>query len=268
MSPTTLLPPPRPARLKSASTKPTPGTAAPPTAVPPRQPQHGLRQPQYGLNQPIGGPDGGAGLLPDPAGWPTLVRITVDQYHEWIESGLLPTNPTVELIDGLLVRKDRSHVGENPMSIGDGHRFSVGRLGRLDARAAAGGCFVQTQQPVAIPTLNEPEPDAAFIRGTDLDYVGRKPGPADVTCVVEVSDASLATDRRVKLPAYAAAGIPQAVIVNLRDDVIEDYRDPTPDGYGLPTVRRRGETVTFVLAHGATLVVDVAELLPPPRPAD
>ena len=37
-----------------------------------------------------------------------LIGLTVDQYHEFIDNGTIPEDPTTELLDGLLVRKDRS----------------------------------------------------------------------------------------------------------------------------------------------------------------
>lgn len=190
------------------------------------------------------------------------MRITVKQYEEWIGRGILPTDPTVELIDGLLARKDRSHAGENPMSIGSDHRFSVGRCAKLDARASAGGSFVQSQQPVVLHVINEPEPDAAFVRGTDDDFRSRNPTAADVTCVVEVADSSLRTDRTTKLLLSCAAAIPQYVIINLVDREIEDHRDPAPTGYAGRTVLLPGEVVSFLLADGSSLDVPVSELLP------
>ncbi len=51
-------------------------------------------------------------------------------------------------------------------------------------------------------------------------------------CVVDVADASLRRDRTVKLTAYAAAGIPMFVIVNLVDDQVELYA-PQPGGRGV-----------------------------------
>jgi hypothetical protein len=38
--------------------------------------------------------------------------ISVDQYHRVIDSGILPEDSSVELLHGLLVRKDRSSPGK------------------------------------------------------------------------------------------------------------------------------------------------------------
>ena len=51
-----------------------------------------------------------------------IVPLTVDQYHRMIEAAILPEGEPIELIDGLLVRKDRSAVGADPMTVGHAHR--------------------------------------------------------------------------------------------------------------------------------------------------
>ena len=44
--------------------------------------------------------------------------------------------------------------------------------------------------------------------------------------MIEVADSSLGLDRTTKLGIYAAAGIPQYVIVNLPERVVEVYTVP------------------------------------------
>jgi Uma2 family endonuclease len=57
------------------------------------------------------------------------------------------------------------------------------------------------------------------------------PRPADVYLLVEVSDSTLGKDRTVKLPLYAAYGIPELWIVNLVDKQIEVYTEPHGNEY-------------------------------------
>ena len=124
----------------------------------------------------------------------TIVPWTVDRYHRAIASGLLVEDAALELIDGFIVRKDRAKAGGDPMTVGDRHRVAVLRLARLAPALEPLGCFLQTQQPIALPPLNEPEPDAAVIRGRIDDYLERPPSAPEVTGVVEVSDSSLSRD--------------------------------------------------------------------------
>ena len=207
-------------------------------------------------------PFGGGGVIPDPPGGPPLFRIRVQQYDAWIELGFLPTDPMIELVDGLLVLKDRSHSGEDPMSVGIDHRYTVEKVRDQKPKVEPSGSTLQSQQPVIIPGFDEPEPDAAILNGTSDTYRRRKPTATDVTCVVEVADSSLQIDRTTKLAIYAAAGIPQYVILNLVDGQVEDHRDPGPAGYARRAVLQRGEVIGFVLADGSTLDVQVDELLP------
>ena len=59
------------------------------------------------------------------------------------------------------------------------------------------------------------------------------PSTSDVLLLVEVADSSLRFDKRVKLPRYVAAGIPEAWIVNIPEKRLECYRNPSAVGYKL-----------------------------------
>jgi Uma2 family endonuclease len=193
----------------------------------------------------------------------TLLPWNVEQYHWAIRSGYLEEDPAYELLDGWIVRKDRSAAGEDPMTIGDRHRISVMRLVDLGARFKPHGCFLQSQQPISLPPRHEPEPDAAIIRGELDNYRDGPPGPSNVLCVIEVADASLRRDRTVKLKAYASAGIPMYVVVNLVDNQVELY-SPQPAGgdYAAPRVLRSGDVLTLPTATAATVNVPVDHVLP------
>lgn len=70
-------------------------------------------------------------------------------------------------------------------------------------------------------------------RDRDLERV---PHAEDVLLLVEVAEGSLRFDRRIKIPRYAEAGVPEVWIVNLVDDRIESYRHPSASGYTEQTV--------------------------------
>ena len=102
------------------------------------------------------------------AGRATIVPWTVEQYHRAIETGVVPEDISVELIDGVIVKKDRAKAGEDPMTIGDRHRIAVLRLAQLAVAFERLGCFLQTQQPISLPPIDEPEPDAAVVHGRSM----------------------------------------------------------------------------------------------------
>jgi Uma2 family endonuclease len=143
--------------------------------------------------------------LPDP-----IYRLSVAQYHELIDAGVLTSGEPVELLEGLLVQQ---------MSKMPPHSTTRRRARRAIERAIPAGFFVDSQEPVTTGG-SEPEPDVFVARGDESAYTTRHPGPADIVLVVEVADTTLVTDRGTKQRVYARAKFPTYSIVNLIDDTI------------------------------------------------
>jgi hypothetical protein len=194
---------------------------------------------------------------------PRIARLTVDQVHAMVKAGIVHEGAPIELIDGVLIHKDRSASGEDPMSIAKDHSLVVSLLGELDADLAQRGYHMRIQNPLSLPPYDEPEPDGAILRGRPRTYTGCVPGAADAVSVIEVADSSLAYDRKTKLALYARAGIAQYVIVNLKGRCVEIYEQPRPDGsYQDVAVRRAGETVAFRLTDGEHFEILADRILP------
>jgi hypothetical protein len=202
--------------------------------------------------------------LARPLAPPRIARITVDQYHRMIETGILHDGDPIELIDGLLVCKDRSALGEDQMTIGKRHRKVVTRFIDLAQLVRSHGALLFIQCPIAIGPHHEPEPDCCIVGGTADDYDDRHPEPRDVFCVIEVADSSLAYDRTTKLQTYAQAGILQYVLVNLADMQVEVYEQPVSgeSRYAQSVVVKRGQEVPFLTGPGKRLAVPVENVLP------
>jgi Putative restriction endonuclease len=202
-------------------------------------------------------------ILQDAAAGRAIIQPwTVDLYHRAIEHGWLEEHTAFELLDGLVVRKDRAKAGESPVTVGDRHRLTVQRLVKLAALFEPLGCTLQVQQPIQLPPQSEPEPDGSIIRGGDDDYRNGPPGAADVLCVIEVSDSSLARDLGVKLCEYARAGIEQYVVIDLVHDSVIDHRQPRGDGYEHVTSLHAGQTVQLGTISPQVVPVSVDRLLP------
>ena len=144
--------------------------------------------------------------------WP----LSVEQYHQMIDAGILTEDDPVELLDGVLVRKMPKH----PL-----HPFVTDGLREWLISVLPAGYFTKAQDPVTLPT-SEPEPDISVIRGQRQAFVKRHPQAADAVLFVEVSETTLAQDRGPKKRIYARANIPQYWIINLVDRQIEVFRDP------------------------------------------
>lgn len=159
-----------------------------------------------------------------------LQPISVEQYHRMREARIFEDGAAVELLQGVLVRKLR---GDRvaPTVISPAHAYVVQRLGELVPRLVDEGCFLRVQLPLTLEPDSEPEPDGAIVLGESHDdrYRHRHPTGSDTLAVIEVADSSLQRDRTEKLALYASAQIPQYIIVNLVDGLVEIYQEPKPD---------------------------------------
>jgi Uma2 family endonuclease len=59
----------------------------------------------------------------------------------------------------------------------------------------------------------------------------------------QVSGTSQETDTRVKLPLYAAAGIPEVWIVDVNAETAEQYTEPAGDRYRLTKLHTFADTI-------------------------
>ncbi len=191
-----------------------------------------------------------------------LQPLSVDQYHRMIDEGILDETTGTELLDGVLVRKDRGDPGGDPLTVGEAHAYVVKQLAYLGLRLDPARMHLQTQQPIVISEHGEPEPDAAIV--LQPLTTTRKPRAEDVSCVIEVVGTSLERDRTTKLRHYAGGGIPQYVILDIAQGTAEEYLEPDPAAgtYARSTVHPHSATLQL-LAGEERLEVPVRQLFPP-----
>jgi Uma2 family endonuclease len=159
-------------------------------------------------------------------------KFTVDEYEQMGRAGILREDDRVELVDGEIVEMT---------PIGSQHAGCVKGTANLFARRAGDRAVVSVQDPIRLGAYSEPQPDVAILKPRPDFYRQSHPGPQDVLLAIEVSDASTVYDRETKIPLYARAGIPEAWRVDLQADLVEVYRDPSPDAYHQVQTVRRGE---------------------------
>ncbi len=71
-----------------------------------------------------------------------------------------------------------------------------------------------------------------------------------------MADTTLGTDRLVKVPLYAEAGIPEVWIVNLDEDVIEVYAESLSGRYERTSRVGRGKTLALPGGLDGSISVD------------
>jgi Uma2 family endonuclease len=192
-----------------------------------------------------------------------MYRFTVDQYQRLIDSGILPEDGTYELLHGIVLRKDNGSLDEESMGHNPPHALIVALLSALIARINGPGRHLRIQLPLVLGEDNAPEPDGSIVRGEPRQYATRLPGGTDTYCVIEAAHSSLDRDQNEKLAAYAAAAIPQYVLINLQRQCIEEYTQPDQAGtYNRRVTFERGETLSLNLGNGEILQVNASDLLP------
>jgi Uma2 family endonuclease len=158
-----------------------------------------------------------AGLGPPAVPTEPIWRLSVEDYHTMLRTGVLQDGDPVELLEGWLVAKMTKHPP---------HTTSTQLLRDLLARLLPTGYYVNDQEPITTGD-SEPEPDVSVIRGERRQYLQRHPGPRDVALLVEVADTTLARDRGIKKRIYARAGIANYWILNLTERKLEVYTGPS-----------------------------------------
>ena len=133
-------------------------------------------------------------------------RFTIAEYLALGAASILAKEERVELLDGEIIQM---------APIGNRHRNSLNWLDDLMREGIGRRAMVQVQGPIQLDDANAPQPDIAVIRRRSINDVGPVL-PSDVYLVVEVADSSLEFDLGEKLARYAAAGIPEVWVANLR----------------------------------------------------
>ena len=193
---------------------------------------------------------------PEPAAETAAVpekrKFTVAEYYRMAEVGILRPEERVELIEGeVLVMAP-----PGPLHAGD-----VDRSNEVFSQLPRGQFLVRIQNPLRLDIGCEPEPDIMLLRRRADYYTTAHPTPADTLLVMEVADSSLEYDRGTKAHIYGRAGVPQTLVTNLREDCVEGFEQPGPEGYARHTIYRRGDKIRLVALPD--LEVAVEDLLPP-----
>jgi Uma2 family endonuclease len=182
-------------------------------------------------------------------------RITRERYWQLVADGTIGPDDRVELLEGVIVAMSP----QNPP-----HAFVMQQLPRFLFAALAPELSIRVQLPLEVGACSTPEPDVAVVRGRAEQYATAHPTTA--VLVIEVADSTLSQDRLTKGPLYAAGGIPEYWIVNLRDACIEVYRSPVASErrYAERVIARAGDRLEPLGLPGVAIAV--ADVLPP-RPS-
>ena len=173
--------------------------------------------------------------------------FNVSEYYRMAEAGILTADDRVELIDGEIVKMS---------PIGSLHAACVKRLNLILQRRFGDTAVIGVQDPVRLNDFSEPEPDVALLKPRNDFYAQQHPMPNDVLLLIEVADTTVLYDRNVKVSLYARAGIPEVWLIDLAQDLIEVYAQPSGGAYQVQRQARRGEQVAAETIAQLALGVD------------
>lgn len=161
--------------------------------------------------------------------------FTVDEFEQMESAGIFHPEERLELIEGEFFEMSPT---------GDRHDYFVDRLNYLlTGEELRNKAIVRVQSPVKISFFSAPQPDLTLFKYREDFYRHGRPTPADVLLVIEVSDTTQRHDRGKKALLYARHGIPEYWLFDLRENRVEVYRKPSPEGYKQVFHVERDETL-------------------------
>ena len=142
-------------------------------------------------------------------------RWTRVEYDRLIELGVFQPGERLELLDGWLVVREPQ---------GTEHSAAIRRVLAVLRRTLGETWQIDSQLPVALDDLSEPEPDVFVVPKDPNSY--RDAHPSHPLLIVEVAKSSYRIDHEYKASLYARAVVPEYWIVDLVHETVEVHREP------------------------------------------
>jgi Uma2 family endonuclease len=159
--------------------------------------------------------------------------ISVKEYHQMSEAGILNEQENIELINGEIIQMGPT---------GSRHAAAVKKISKL-LHSVIKDKVISVQDPVTVNDLSEPEPDIAVLKPRENFYADKHPEPKDVLLVIEIAESSIDFDKQVKLPLYARANIPAVWLVDLNSNRVEIHQTPVKGVYKQVEYKLPGEKI-------------------------
>ncbi|MEC4894662.1 MAG: Uma2 family endonuclease [Oscillatoria sp. PMC 1051.18] len=164
----------------------------------------------------------------------TTAKWTVEDYHRMIAAGILQGRQ-VELLNGEIVEMAPE---------GEFHAYSSDEAGEYLIYLLGNRAKVRQGKPITLLQSNsEPEPDLAIVERLGQNYRQHHPYPENIFWLIEYANSSLSKDLEVKTQIYAAAGIQEYWVINLRTLQLIVFREPTSEGYQSREIFSEGEII-------------------------
>jgi Uma2 family endonuclease len=186
---------------------------------------------------------------------PTRKKWTRVEVYRLMEAGWFENQP-IELIDGEIILLPT----QSPE-----HAYAVDEVYRTLDQLFGADYWVRMQLPLASADSIETAPDVSMVPGLKRDYTDH---PSTAALIVEVAKSTLEYDRTQKSGIYAAACVPEYWVLNLKDRVLEVYRQPVvkpehPFGHCYRTFEKIAAAGQVAPLGNQAAWIAVSRLLPP-----
>jgi len=172
-----------------------------------------------------------------------LMRV---EYDRMIDKGILDEDERIELLRGTLVQMTPQ---------GSSHAHVIWMLSDRLSSMLRTRAVVRSHAPLAVSDKSAPEPDIAVVPLGDYFEAH----PTTALLVIEVADSSRKKDVEVKPDIYAAAGVPEYWVVDLKKKEIQVRILSKRGKYGLrPKIIKRGKLSPKAFPD---IEIDVGEFL-------
>lgn len=176
-------------------------------------------------------------------------RLTVQDYELLAQSGAFPDDARTELIEGKIYLMAPAHVRHARV-----HTQLLVRL--VEALRQIGAELdVLTSGSVAMPPHSEPMPDIAIVAPGESEKAA---SATAARLLVEVAQTTVRADLGRKARVYAANGVPEYWVVDLKRNLIHQHWSPRGKAWAETRQVPLGEAVTAETIPG--LCIDTAGL--------
>ncbi len=151
---------------------------------------------------------------------PTLVKWTIEDYHNMIDAGIL-AQKKVELMAGKIIEM----TPEKPF-----HRRVTFKIADYFREKLRGKAIIFEAHPITLFD-SEPEPDIIIAKLPLERYDNRHPYPEDIELLIEVSDTTLKYDLETKQKIYALAKIKEYWVIDIKNSQVIIFQQPENDHY-------------------------------------
>lgn len=164
-------------------------------------------------------------------GYSRPFQFTIEQFDRMIDQGVLSdlVDQKIQLYRGEI----QLMVPPNPLHdevIGSLDEWAHGVRIQLSRRSQSQQIRVRCQVSIDLRVVQTvPLPDLVMARGTS--YLEKRPGPADILLLIEVSDSTLKHDLGDKASLYAESSISEYWVVDIPNRSLVIHRSPSSGRY-------------------------------------